>query len=75
MISFFCTANLHHPIFLCIFAPKIKIAEMKRHILLFIALIFSILTTFAQRTPQQMATVLQQMDERLDKYDYEVQLD
>lgn len=48
---------------------------MKRHILLFITLIFSILTTFAQRTPQQMAAVLQQMDERLDKYDYEVQLD
>ena len=48
---------------------------MKRPILLFITLIFSILTTFAQRTPQQMAAVLQQMDERLDKYDYEVQLD
>ena len=48
---------------------------MKRHILLFITLIFSILTAFAQRTPQQMAAVLQQMEDRLDKYDYEVQLD
>ena len=48
---------------------------MKRFLLLFITLIFSILTTFAQRTPQQMATTLQQMEERLYKYDYEVQLD
>ena len=48
---------------------------MKRHILLFTTLIFSILTAFAQHTPQQIAELRKQMEERTAKYDDEVQLD
>lgn len=48
---------------------------MKRHILLFTTLIFSILTAFSQHTPQQIAELRKQMEERTAKYDDEVQLD
>ncbi len=48
---------------------------MKRPILLLITFIFSILTAFSQHTPQQIAELRKQMEERTAKYDDEVQLD